>query len=414
MERTHQRTKKGRTCCLLSIRARPREKCRREMPEMATSGQNQPESESQTSSKPRHPCPERRRRRARAKGRRVVYWSWTRSHVQKSALPPFSTALQLLMRPQERSPCARAVGARHLCNRSRERGGAGLVCELQRGRDAAGGGGRHLPCTCEEAVGCSPHKNVFVNLFSIVIPCRSRSSSRSNRRPASTVPKPASAGRIPAPGPVPGHPGPPPHWSRRLDHAQSFDRRARAPQRVAARARPPCPWSDARAHRLRGPETRFSAVQKRGRGGASCARAVPAPDTTFLAGGVICRALVRARYRVGLRPRPPGNRHCCDVRAGVVACDRVDRRQNHECPNFWAAHPLVRLMRRDERAILKQKNCEIDVNEGLDRDDAVVDFCVLWRCSCSQSCPRSLERSCTSLPLSVPSTALRWSPETIA
>ena len=32
-------------------------------------------------------------------------------------------------------------------------------------------GGRHLPCTREEAVGCSPHKNVFVKLFSIVIPC---------------------------------------------------------------------------------------------------------------------------------------------------------------------------------------------------------------------------------------------------
>ncbi len=347
------------------------------------------------------------------KGRRVVYWSWTRSHVQKSALPPFSAALQPLMRPKERSPCARATEHDIYaidCGNVAGRGSfAGFnVGEMR--QEAVGGISRdHVRMPWGVA-----RINVFFNLFSIVVPCRSRSSSRRNRRPTSTVPKPASAGRIPAPGPVPGHPGPPPHWSRRLDHAQSFDRRARAPQRVAARARPPRPWSDARAHRLRGPETRFSAVQKRGRGGASCARAVPAPDTTFLAGGEICRALVRARYRVGLRPRPPGNRHCCDVRAGVVACDRVDRRQNHECPNFWAAHPLVRLMRRDERAILKQKNCEIDVNEGLDRDDAVVDFCVLWRCSCSQSCPRSLERSCTSLPLSVPSTALRWSPETIA
>ena len=136
--------------------------------------------------------------------------------------------------------------------------------------------------------------NVFFNLFSIVVPCRSRSSSRRNRRPTSTVPKPASAGRIPAPGPVPGHPDPPPHWPRRLDHAEPFDRRARAPQRVAARARPPRPRSDTRALHLRGPKIRFSAVQKRGRGGASCARAVPAPDTTFLAGGVSCRALLRA------------------------------------------------------------------------------------------------------------------------
>ena len=58
-------------------------------------------------------------------------------------------------------------------------------------------GGRHLPCTREEAVGCSPHKNVFVKLFSIVIPCRSRSSSRSNRDPHQSCPNPRRPAAFP-------------------------------------------------------------------------------------------------------------------------------------------------------------------------------------------------------------------------
>lgn len=60
--------------------------------------------------------------------------------------------------------------ARHLCDRLRERGGAGLVCGLQRGRDAAGCGGRHLPCTREEAVGVVRIKMCFSNYFQSSFP----------------------------------------------------------------------------------------------------------------------------------------------------------------------------------------------------------------------------------------------------
>jgi len=100
------------------------------------------------------------------------------------------------MRPKERSPCARA--AEHDiyaidCGNVAGRGSfAGFnVGEMR--QEAVGGISRdHVRMPWGVA-----RINVFFNLFSIVVPCRSRSSSRRNRRPTSTVPKPASAAAFP-------------------------------------------------------------------------------------------------------------------------------------------------------------------------------------------------------------------------